>query len=205
MQLTLTLPNKQNFFKILLLIIVTAIIFAVSNLLTVNQIHKNTSLNIESAKDVAEEIFNSGSTEALAGLSINSTLISKLEEELAHILAKTTDKQGCEVYFLVASINSQYPVLGYGDLVLGFEYLYAGEVWKIGQTCNGEELRYPSDIYYKNLNNTIKITNRMIRYQRIFVGSQKECLILEKVLIYTYPIWSGHKDLIKPPGCKIFR
>lgn len=36
-------------------------------------------------------------------------------------------------------------------------------------------------------------------------GTYKRMLILEKLLIYSYPLWSGHPDLVKPSGCEIFR
>ncbi len=86
----------------------------------------------------------------------------------------------------------------------GFEAMHAEEVWKVGMTCNGQNGRYPSGVFYSSTKNRIVLTERQLRYSVIFRGTYKQTLILEKLLIYTYSSWSGH-NLIKPPGCKIFR
>ncbi len=80
----------------------------------------------------------------------------------------------------------------------------SGEVWKVGQTCNGEDGRYPSNLYYSNKELNLFLTERQLKYTIVKSGSYKEILILEKLMIYTYSLWSGH-SLLKPPGCKIFR
>jgi len=131
--------------------------------------------------------------------------LAKLTAELKHILDKTTDYPGCELYYLRARFNGKYPILYYGNQILGYTNLRQKEVWKIGQTCNGEELRYPSNIYYSNKSEGIIFTNEEFFFETIYSGNYKKILILEKLMIYTYPLWSGHPELPKPPGCKIYR
>lgn len=195
--------NKIHFF---ILIAIALSIFIVTNYLTVKQVvEKTNDLSYEDIESIAEEIYGAGEiADALENLPLDAALIKKMSEEIERILAKTTDYPGCEVYYLRANQNNNYPILGYGDALLGYEYLRYQEVWKVGITCNGQHGRYPTDIYYKSKNGSIFLSNKQLRYEPIHFGTYKQVLILEKILIYTYPFWSGH-DLVKPPGCKIFR
>lgn len=88
---------------------------------------------------------------------------------------------------------------------IGFEFLEFGEVWKVGQTRKGEKGRYSGDTFYNITSLNLKLTTEELVYEKIQEGSYKEMLILEKILIYTYPAWSGHPTLLKPPGCRIYR
>jgi len=198
-----TKSPKINLLQVLLLLLATISIFLLTNYFTAKQIHNINILTIEKAKNVAEEVFKTGDVGLVAALPLDAALIKKLQEELSRILAKDTDYNGCEVYFLNVQVPGEYPVLAYGNVIIGGIQLNTGEVWKIGQTCNGEDDRYRAKVYYKG--NGIVISDRELIYTTIMVGTYKECLILEKILIYTYSIWSGHAHLLKPPGCKIFR
>jgi hypothetical protein len=51
----------------------------------------------------------------------------------------------------------------------------------------------------------MKITEQQLLYEIVGTGTYKEMIVLERLLIYSYPVWSGHTELTRPPGCKIFR
>jgi len=193
---------KPYFVHFLIILVIITGLF-LSNYLISLYIIKTNNLEIETISDLSEEIYNSGSLESIKNLPLDAVLIKKLTSEIDGILNKTTDYAQCEVYFLQAKMIGNYPILDYGNIISGTVNLNIGEVWKVGQTRKNELGRYPSDIYYQN--NGISITNKNLLYKTIHIGSYKECLIMEKILIYSYPLWSGHPNLIKPPGCKIFR
>ena len=155
---------------------------------------------------MAEEIYDAGTiTEAVKNLPLDAALIKKMSEEIERQLAKTNDYPGCEVYFLEVVRPDLYPVLGYGNAVIGYVNLDVGNVWKVGMTSNGQKGRYSTDTFYKNPMEGIYLTGRQLQYQYILKGTYKQCIILEKLLIYTYSMWSGYPELVKPPGCRIFR
>ncbi len=192
-----------DFRHILLFVALVATACLLGVYLTSKPVLETKTLPIEDVKVIAEEIYNSGTIEALAKLQLDAVVTKKMAAEIEGILSKTTDYQGCEVYFLQARIRGTFPILSYGNLISGKIDLKIGEVWKVGQTRNGETGRYPMDIYYAG--NGVSITNREIIFKSIYIGNYIRCLILEKILIYTYPLWSGNPNLIKPPGCKIFK
>ncbi len=70
-------------------------------------------------------------------------------------------------------------------------------MWKYGKTCIGEDRRY-RDLRKVNL-----------VFVREYRGTEKECLIREKELIYAYPLLPECRireiKLIRPPGNKIDR
>jgi len=201
-----TNPIRLNIKYVVILLAATVAFFVLSNYFTAKHIVENTtSLKIENITGIAEEIYTTGSLEGVKSLAIDAALTQKLCGELERILSKTIDYPGCEVYFLQARRNGNFPVLGYGDEVIGYQHLKINEVWKVGMTGNGEDGRYPGDNFYKSTKNDISLTREELRYQLVFEGTYKHALVLERVLIYTYGFWSGHPDLIKPPGCKIFR
>ncbi len=161
---------------------------------------------VEAAKELAQKIYEAGKVgESLKDLPLDAELKKKLTEEIGRILAKPTDYDSCEVYLLDVLIEGYYPILGYGDEIIGYEYMYVDDTWKVGMTGNEEKGRYPTGVFYKSVKNNYLLTKDQLKYNQIFVGTYKHCLILERILIYTYPLWSGHPNLIKPPGCKIFR
>lgn len=200
-------PLKFNYKHLLLLIAITALLFILSNALAVKQSVENVpEFSVEDAEGLMEEIYSAGEiTEALKNLPLDAAIIKKMCAEIERQLAKNADHPGCEVYNLVALQSAEYPVLGYGDAIMKFDYLNAGEAWKVGMTCNGEDGRYKSDSYYKCKDGSISLTKNVLRYQPIFKWTYKQAIILEKILIYTYPLWSGHPDYAKPFGNKIFR
>ncbi len=198
---------KFNYIHLLILIGFTASVFILTHILTLKHVSDNTPVfRFEDAEGLMEEIYGAGTiTETIKNLPLDAAIIKKMCDEIERQLAKTIDHPGCEVYNLVALQNSEYPVLGYADELIGFEYLKTGEVWKVGMTCNGEEGRYKGDNFYKSRDGTIEMTKDKLRYRPIFKGTYKQAIILEKILIYTYPLWSGHIEYAKPFGNKIFR
>ncbi len=194
-----------DFRHILLFVALVATACLLGVYLSSKPVLENKTLPIEDVKVIAEEIYNSGTIEALAKLQLDVAVTKKMAAEIEGILSKTTDYQGCEVYFLRATLTKKYPILNYGNVISGFVILKSGEVWKVGMTKNNESTRYPNEIFINNKEMPLKLTGEDLRYRTIFRGSYKKVLILEKVLIYTYPLWSGHPDLFKPPGCKIFK
>jgi len=210
MENSITLKTNQfkfNYIHLLILIGFTASVFILSHVLTVKHVAETApEFDYDDIAGLAEEIYDAGTiTEAVKNLPLDAALIKKMSEEIERQLAKTVDYPSCEVYFLHARQNTQYPVLGYGNQVVDFEYLRIGEVWKVGITINGEFIRYSSDAFYKNPTEGITLNRQNLQYQYVHKGTYKQCIILEKLLIYTYSLWSGHSNLLKPPGCKIFR
>ena len=198
---------RFNFTHLLILIAIAASIFLLSNLLTLKHVAETAPVfSYEDIAGLAGEIYDTGAiTDAVKDLPLDAAIIEKMSKEIGRILAKTIDYPGCEVYYLHARVAGNYPVLGYGDVILGYEYLNVNDVWKVGQTCKEEQGRYSSNTYFKSKDGRMLLTNKRLRYQYVCKNTYKSCLILEKVLIYTYPLWSGHSNLSKPPGCKIFR
>jgi len=203
-----TRQPKISFIQIFLLILFSVAVFILIHWLSVERANTSASsvFGYEEATELAEEIYEAGAiTQAVHNLPIESALLAKMISEIERILSKTTDYPGCELYYLEVIIPGNYPVLGYGNTVTGLYPLQSGEVWKIGQTVNGEGGRYPSQTFYKIKELNLELTRDELNYRTIAKGNYKKILILEKLMIYTYPVWSGHPDLMKPPGCKIFR
>lgn len=124
----------------------------------------------------------------------------KKQKEIERIKQKSVKEKynydnSCEVYALVARSDGWFPCYNCGLRLRIF--LYEGEVWKYGKTCIGQERRY-TNLEEKNL-----------LFQRIFSGTEQDCLIREKELIYSYralPECLKRKiKLIRPPGNKIDR
>ncbi len=118
---------------------------------------------------------------------------------LSRILEKTHLTRPCIQYALVASQDGYYPSYNAGGTV----FLKKGEVWKYGKTIHGENGRYPSGMPVKNL-----------RFRKQFVGTEKQCLIIEKIKIYSYLLYpenikrakiAGTLPLFRPPGNRIDR
>jgi len=108
---------------------------------------------------------------------------------------KFNTSESCEVYSLRARTNGFYPCYncGINDTI----FLLSGEVWKYGKTCIGEDKRY------KNLKKLKLI------FIREFRGTEQQCLVIEKELIYAYPTLpeclKRKQKLIRPAGNKIDR
>ncbi len=198
---------RFNIKHILLIVAFVVSAFVITNYVAIKQAAENTpDLSIEDIESLAEEIYTTGGLGGiLDDLPIEDSLIKKMQTEIERILSKTIDHQGCEVYYLRAKQNKNYPVLRYGNVLVGFVNLKIDEVWKVGMTKNGFEGRYPNEIYLNNKKLDIFLDDNDLFYEKIYTGTSKQCLITEKLLIYTYPLWCGHPYLIKPPGCKIFR
>jgi len=202
-----TKQPKISFKQIFLLILLTVALFMLTHWFSLKQATPNASnFKYEELTELAEEIYNAGAiTDAVNNLPIDASALAKMTSEIERILRRTTDYPGCELYYLQVLRSGDYPVLAYGNNVLSFERMQIGDVWKVGQTCNSQEGRYPSDLYYSNKELGLVLTERQLKYTVVKRGNYKEILILEKLMIYTYSLWSGHSNLLKPPGCKIFR
>jgi hypothetical protein len=138
-------------------------------------------------------------------LNISATRIDKLCKELEQILVRTSTRTGCEVYFLRTRNNGTYPILGYGNAVIGVVDMKINEVWKVGKTCIGQGKRYSGKTYYTSKDGKILLDENLLRFEAICSGTETLCLITEKILIYTYPLWSGYPYLVRPPGGKVDR
>ncbi len=118
----------------------------------------------------------------------------KKAKEIERIESHSSTKENCEQYALVAVRNGWFPC--YKCNGIDSIFLYEGEIWKYGKTCNGEGRRYPSGLPLTNL-----------EYETEFFGTEQECLILEKEKIYNYPnlIECKKRDFVleRPPGNKI--
>ncbi len=123
--------------------------------------------------------------------------IKKRDKEIEGIKFKPRKHENCEVYKLIATKEGWYPCYSCGER--DSIYLLVGEIWKYGKTCIGKEKRYSED--YLNARNLF--------YEMIKTGTEAECLILEKELIYNYPLLPecAKRDFYipRPPGCKIDR
>jgi len=123
---------------------------------------------------------------------------AKKTKEIERILNKSFNDKTCEQYALVASVSGYYPCYQTEceNLII---WLNAGEVWKYGKTCNGEDGRYLSSY----------LMEMKLFYRQQFVGNEKECLIIEKQKIYSYPnlpeCLIRKIILLRPPGNKIDR
>lgn len=110
----------------------------------------------------------------------------KLDRELEEI-------ENAEQYALFATANTYYPCFSCPDGAKTI-FLNTGEVWKYGTTRKGEGERYPNQNY--GAPNLIFITQ--------FVGTTTECLKMEKIKIYNYPLLPEAKRrkvrLFRPPG-----
>lgn len=110
----------------------------------------------------------------------------KLDRELKEI-------ENAEQYALIATADIDYPCLSCPDGAKTI-FLKKGEVWKYGTTRKGEGSRYPNQNY--GAPNLIFVTQ--------FVGTTTECLKMEKIKIYNYPLLPEARRrkirLFRPPG-----
>jgi len=106
---------------------------------------------------------------------------------------KYNNDASCVTYSLRARYAGFFPCYNGNKTKI---YLNIGEVWKYGKTCIGEDKRYAN-------------LERNLVFLKEFIGTEKECLIREKELIYSYPTLPEclKRDfyLIRPPGNKIDR
>ena len=111
-------------------------------------------------------------------------VLSKQEEQMQRLALKDRPGNGF-TYQLEATKNGYYRNVRNNEMV----YLKAGDVWKYGETTQGEK-RY-SDNSYENTNFNMK---------PIFYGTKTEILIQEKIMLIRYFV--EHQQL--PPGNKRF-
>ena len=111
-----------------------------------------------------------------------------MKAEIAHLQTRPDGPDGF-VYELRANTDGLYPSVRTSTLV----YLEAGDIWKIGETTQGEK-RY-SDGWMQS------IGEGGVSIHRVYYGNQRQIKIREKEMIYGYFFRHGHL----PPGNKIFR
>ena len=111
-------------------------------------------------------------------------VLSKQEEQMQRLALKDRPGNGF-TYELLAKQDGYYRNVRNNEMV----YLKAGDVWKYGETTQGEN-RYKKDSYER--------TN--FNMHPVFYGSKTEILIHEKKLLIEY-YYKHHK---LPPGNKIF-
>ena len=111
-------------------------------------------------------------------------ILSKQEEQMQRLALKDRPGNGF-TYQLEAITDGYYKNVRTNEMV----YLKEGEVWKYGETTQGEK-RYKKDSYEKNFH-----------MLPIFYGSKTEILIHEKKMLIEY--YYIHREL--PPGNKIFK
>lgn len=126
-------------------------------------------------------------------LAVPADQHDKLLSELEGIHAKPRKGDPCEQYALIALESGWYL-----NLRTGTTYLNAGEIWKIGKTCLGEQDRYASGLPDKRL-----------RFVSEFTGTAEQCLVVEKIKLYAYTLSPENQKrtlpLALPPGNKIWR
>ncbi len=119
----------------------------------------------------------------------------KKTREIEAINAREYRFDACVQYALVVSQNGWYPCY---QSAIGSIYMYVGEVWKYGKTCQTQQGRYPGGFPANNL-----------IFQAQFYGTEKECLLAEKEKIYGYAVLPENLKreikLLRPPGNKIDR
>ena len=126
---------------------------------------------------------------------ITTERILKRDREISRIETKTNVKDNCIQYALIVRKEGFYPCYKCPTNTI---YMYVGEVWKYGKTCIGQTGRYPQGMPYKYM-----------RFTPQFIGSENDCLIMEKRKIYAYPMLpeclKRNIKLLRPPGNKIDR
>lgn len=111
---------------------------------------------------------------------------AKLDKELEEI-------DNAKQYALIATESQYYPCPSCpnGTKVI---FLNAGEVWRYGVTRIGESGRYPNKSF--GASDLVFVTQ--------FEGTYSECLKMEKIKIYNYPLLpealQRNIKLIRPPG-----
>ncbi len=112
--------------------------------------------------------------------------LAKLDRELEEI-------DNAVQYALVATAKGFYPCYSC-PIGMTLIQLNEGEVWKYGTTRKGENGRYP--------NQNFGATNVIFVPQ--FWGNYAECLKMEKINIYSYPLLPEAQKrsiiLVRPPG-----
>jgi len=128
-------------------------------------------------------------------ISIPISRVLKRDTEIDNILKKEYADKLCIQYALVATKDGWYPCYNCPTPLI---YMYVGEVWKYGKTCNGQAGRYPNGFPAKNLT-----------FLAQFYGTEQLCLIEEKFKIYSYFLLPENQSrtiiLLRPPGNKIDR
>jgi len=152
--------------------------------------------NFYASENPLKEVINDEKVwEEIKNLEVPAQSLDKLIQEIKGIKDKTRKPEPCEQYVLRARTAGWYACYKCPSQKV---YLEAGEIWKIGKTCNNENIRYPNGQLDKRL-----------RYEREFIGDEVQCLIVEKVKLYAYFFYPENqkrtKTLILPAGNKIFR
>ncbi|WP_207516079.1 RHS repeat domain-containing protein [Longitalea luteola] len=97
-----------------------------------------------------------------------------------------------EQYALRASADGMYPVMEWGKKEpVATKFLKKGEVWKFGTTIDQSQ-RYSQ----------VQLTKLGVYYDREFIGTEEQVLILERLKIENYKLQNGGE---LPPGNKMIK
>jgi len=209
------LPSTKTFkFFILWLLLIIALVFSILQYYTIHQ------TNVVAQSQATHELYtqlNETVQGELADLQqkLSAEKYKKLLAEIAGILA-LKDYRPTELYTLRTRIAGYYPVIqstAKGDEIIGEVFLYPNEIWKVGQTCCGEEIRYRGFNYFESIDGRTTLNNNLLRFNHELSGTRTDMLIAEKIWIYSYPfipesiarVARGGKFLEKPAGNKIFK
>ena len=145
------------------------------------------------SKSLEESIDDEKVWEQIKDLPIPAEKLDKLIAEIVGIKSKVRKGDPCDQYVLKASISGWYACVHRGTI-----FLQTGEIWKIGKTCLGENGRYPQNL-----------PDDRLLYFPEFKGTAEQCLIVEKVKLYSYFLspenQKREKPLPLPSGNKIHR
>jgi hypothetical protein len=146
------------------------------------------------AKSALEEVIDDELVwQEVKDLPVDTALIAKMIAEIEGIKRKDRTGARCEQYAIVANFAGFYFCEHRGTI-----YLQKGEIWKYGKTCLGENKRYSGGL-----------DDNRLSFRTQFKGTEIQCLIVEKVKLYTYSLSTENlkreNKLILPPGNKIFR
>jgi hypothetical protein len=146
------------------------------------------------AKSALEEVIDDELVwQEVKNLPVDAALIAKMTAEIEGIKAKYRKGNPCKQYVLRASEAGWYFCEHTQKI-----WLEEGEIWKIGKTCLSEKGRYSKGSHDKRL-----------IFAEQFSGTAEQCLIVEKVKLFAYPLFPENinrkNPLLLPPGNKIRR
>jgi len=202
--------NPEFFIFVLILVVLFCLLPFMFH--TTHVVHQ--AAQSEVAREVCAQLSESVQSQ-LADLQkqLSAERYKKLLAEVTAILL-IKDYRQTELYTLRARVAGWYPILqstAKGDEIIGEIYLLPGEIWKVGETCCGQKIRYPNVTYFISKDGKTRLNDDNLEFKVEMVGSRTDMLIAEKLWIYGYPftpeaiarVARGDIFLLIPPGNKI--